>query len=200
MTTKRVVDLILSIFTLILFFPLISVMSIISFIAQGNPIFFIHKRIGLNRKPFNMVKFRTMKLGPSISASDDEKRITKWGRFLRTYSIDELPTIYNVLKGNMSFVGPRPLPVKYLDRFSEIELNRFLTKPGITGLAQIKGRNKTTWRARFKYDLFYLKKKSVFLDLKIILKTIFLVLIKKGTSSYDSEIMPEFLGSKKNKK
>tara|TARA_Y100001935_G_C17040648_1_gene377086 strand:- start:19 stop:543 length:525 start_codon:yes stop_codon:yes gene_type:complete len=167
-----------------------------SVIFQGFPIFFIHKRLGLNGKPFKMIKFRSMLVGPSISAEDDVKRITKYGRLLRKTSLDEIPVIFNVIKGEMSLVGPRPMPLKYLKRFNDYQIKRLSIKPGITGLAQISGRNNLSWEQRFDLDIKYLLKKSLIFDIYILLKTFMIVFKGDGVNALESEIMPEFMGNR----
>ena len=197
---KRIFDIFFSFLCLLILSPLILIISVFSYIIQGNPILFIHSRLGQNGKPFKIIKFRTMINKPSVSAKDDEGRLTIWGRFLRRTSLDEILALYNVVKGDMSIVGPRPMPVKYYTRFNNNQLKRFLIKPGITGLAQIKGRNKISWDERFKLDVDYVNCNSFFLDVKIIFTTFFIVLKGVGIKSKDSEIMPEFLGTEKKEK
>lgn len=188
-----------TILILVIFFPLLIIISILSIINQGFPILFIHKRLGKNAKEFEMIKFRTMLNGTSISAEDDSNRITKWGRFLRKSSLDELPALLNVLKGEMNLVGPRPLPTKYLNRFDKFQYGRMEVKPGVTGLAQIKGRNNISWEKKFEHDIKYIEKRSFLFDLKILLKTVKVVINRAGTQPNDSEIMPEFFGKNKSK-
>lgn len=197
---KRIFDISFSFLCLLILSPLILIISVFSYVIQGNPILFIHNRLGQNGKPFKIIKFRTMNNKPSVSAKDDEGRLTIWGRFLRRTSLDEILALYNVFKGDMSIVGPRPMPVKYYKRFNDNQLKRFLIKPGITGLAQIKGRNKISWDERFKLDVNYVNCNSFFLDVKIIFATFFIVLKGVGVKSEDSEIMPEFLGTEKKEK
>ena len=165
---KILFDILTSFAGLIILSPILLIVSLISFLVQGSPVMFFHKRLGKDAYPFKMVKFRTMLNGPSLSAEHDIKRLTKWGRFLRRTSIDELPVLFNVLKGEMSLVGPRPLPVKYLSRFNSFQKQRMNIKPGITGLAQINGRNHLSWEDRFDYDCEYIQKQSFLLDLMII--------------------------------
>jgi len=195
---KFLFDFIASSFGLALLTPGLIIISIISIIFQGLPIFFLHKRLGKNGIIFTMIKFRTMDNELSQSAEHDITRLTPWGRFLRKASIDELPVLINVIKGDMSLVGPRPLPIKYLSRFNSFQKQRMGVKPGITGLAQINGRNQLSWEDRFIYDIEYTKNKSFFLDLKIILKTLFLVISRKNIDSKYQEIMPEFMGTSRD--
>jgi lipopolysaccharide/colanic/teichoic acid biosynthesis glycosyltransferase len=191
---KRVFDNICSFFGLIALLPLLSLIIIMNIFFQGFPVFYLHSRLGKGGKPFKLIKFRTMLNGPSLSAKDDVKRITIWGRILRKTSIDELPVLLNVLKGEMSLVGPRPMPVKYLNRFNSSQKKRLYVLPGITGLAQVKGRNHLSWEERFNYDVDYVKNQSFILDIKILLFTIIIVFRGIGVTSKDQEIMPEFLG------
>ena len=193
---KQIFDFLFSLLGLIVLLPIIFIVALISFINQGFPVLFFHKRLGKDGISFTMIKFRTMKNGPSLSANHDITRLTKWGRLLRKTSIDELPVLINVLKGEMSLVGPRPLPIKYLSRFNSFQLNRLNVKPGITGLAQINGRNLLSWDERFKYDIDYVNEHSFFLDIKIIFKTIIVLVSEKSVRAKDQEIMPEFMGSK----
>ena len=192
---KRFFDILLRLLSLIIFSIFILLIYIASMIIHGFPVFYKHERLGEKGKPFIMIKFRSMLVGESKGANDDEKRITKWGRMLRKTSIDELPVLINVLKGDMSFVGPRPMPLKYLKRFNNYQLKRLNIKPGITGLAQINGRNKLSWDEKFKLDVEYVNKNSLPIDILIILKTIFIVFKGEGVKSVNSEIMPEFFGS-----
>jgi len=186
---------VISFFLLIAFSPLLIMTSVLSLLIQGLPILFFHERLGKNGIPFTMVKFRTMKNGPSISAEHDITRLTYWGRILRKTSIDELPVLFNVLKGNMSLVGPRPLPIKYFSRFNSFQKQRMNIKPGVTGLAQIHGRNNLSWEERFNYDIEYIQKASFIFDLYIIFMTIFLVIFFKNVDGKNQEIMTEFMGS-----
>lgn len=194
---KQIFDFSASFLTLIILSPVLVITSIASLIFQGFPILFYHERLGKDGVPFKMVKFRSMLNTPSLSAEHDKKRLTKWGRFIRQTSIDELPVLFNVLKGDMSLVGPRPLPIKYLSRFNSFQLKRISIRPGITGLAQVKGRNHLSWDERFNYDIKYVENHSFFSDIIIIFKTIVIVLSTKNVSGKNQEIMPEFMGSKK---
>tara|TARA_Y100000741_G_C18229065_1_gene549063 strand:- start:288 stop:896 length:609 start_codon:yes stop_codon:yes gene_type:complete len=195
---KRAIDIFFSIFGIIILMPFLLITVIISSFAHGFPILFLDSRLGINGRPFTLIKLRSMENGISKNAEHDITRITKWGRFLRQSSIDELPVLINVIKGDMSLVGPRPLPEKYLNRFNKIQKKRLEVKPGITGLAQIKGRNYLSWEERFYYDIEYIKKQSLILDIKIIFSTIILVIKGIGVGAKDQEIMPEFMGKKNN--
>ena len=194
--SKRLLDLFLTLFIFFLISPAIILICMASVICQGFPIFFIHKRLGLNGKSFKMIKFRSMLVGPSINAEDDVNRITKYGRILRKTSLDEIPVLFNVIKGEMSLVGPRPMPLKYLKRFNDYQIKRLSIKPGITGLAQISGRNNLSWEQRFDLDIKYLLKKSLIFDVYILLKTFIIVFTGDGVNALESEIMPEFMGNK----
>ena len=195
---KRLIDISLSIVGLIIFSPIYLVVLFLIFLFNGWPLFFIQPRLGKNLVPFNIVKFRTMKLGISKNSEDDAIRQTKIGKILRKTSIDELPLLINVIKGEMSLVGPRPLLVKYKDRFNENQNRRHEILPGITGLAQIQGRNEISWSKKFDYDIHYVETQSFVMDLKILFKTLIAVLTLKGISPMDQDIMPEFMGTKKD--
>ena len=159
MKIKRIFDIFLSLFLLVLLFPILILICILLYISQKK-IFFTQKRIGYKNKDFVILKFKTMN---DNFGENDIKRTTKIGKILRATSLDELPSLYNVLIGNMSLVGPRPLLPEYLEFYSLYEIQRHNTRPGITGLAQVKGRNKINWKNRLKYDVFYVKKYSFFL-------------------------------------
>ena len=198
---KRLFDVLASMIGLIILSPIILIAAVISVISQGFPIFFHHERLGRDGFPFTMVKFRTMDNGHSLSAKHDITRLTPWGRVLRRTSIDELPVLFfNVIKGDMSLVGPRPMPTKYLPRFNKSQIKRLNVKPGITGLAQVTGRNSLSWEERFELDVKYVKHNSLIGDLIIILKTLFTVIKGKDVEARDQEIMPEFMGSIKEVK
>ena len=192
---KRFFDFFLSFFTIIFLIPIFIFLYLLSIYKQGFPVLFTHERLGTNGNSFKIIKFRTMTVGPSLSAKNDELRLTNYGRFLRKTSMDELPVLINVLKGEMSLVGPRPMPVKYFKRFNEQQLKRFKVKPGITGLAQINGRNNLTWEEKFKFDVKYVSEKSIILDLIILIKTFYIVFSGIGIEAKDSEITPEFMGT-----
>ena len=193
---KRIMDISLSVLLLITLFPLMLLISIIILIKMGRPIFFLQRRPGYKKKIFTIIKFRTMNNFSNEHGIllNDSKRITKEGSFLRKTSLDELPTLFNVLKGDMSFVGPRPLLVKYLKLYNKRQIKRQNIKPGITGLAQIKGRNLLSWEDKIEYDVIYSEKINFFIDIKILFLTLFLVISRKGITSKNSSSMEEFKG------
>tara|TARA_B100000579_G_scaffold390927_1_gene365769 strand:- start:2159 stop:2758 length:600 start_codon:yes stop_codon:yes gene_type:complete len=195
---KRIFDIITSLIGLIIFTPLLFLISIAILVFDGFPILFVQARLGKDKEEFNIIKFRTMKVGASISSANDEMRQTLLGKFLRKSSLDELPVLINVLKGEMSLVGPRPLLIKYSKRFNSFQNRRHEVLPGITGLAQIKGRNQISWEEKFIYDVQYIDEHNFLLDIKILFKTMNLVLFFKGTSPKGQDIMSEFMGSKEN--
>tara|TARA_Y100001980_G_C14541098_1_gene318984 strand:- start:676 stop:1275 length:600 start_codon:yes stop_codon:yes gene_type:complete len=182
---------------LIIFSPLLIVLSIFIYFDLGKPIFFKQKRGGYKGKEFNIIKFRTMKdVGDiKMTSENDKKRLTAFGFLLRKYSIDEIPSLVNVLKGDMSFVGPRPLLAKYDKLYNEEQRKRFMVKPGITGWAQINGRNSISWEEKLKLDIWYIKNRNLILDFEILFKTIFKVFNNKDVDSSKSETMDEFKGN-----
>ena len=188
---KRFVDIFLSIFLLCLLSPLILGLCALQLIILGKPIFFTQKRGGYLGRPFKIFKFRTMHLGRGT----DAERITKWGRFLRNSSLDEVPELWNVLKGDMSLVGPRPLPIEYLERYSPEQKRRHDVVPGLTGWAQVNGRNYLTWEKQFELDCWYLDHHSCLLDLKIMAITMFKVIGRKNISAPGSTTRKEFFGN-----
>lgn len=187
---KRILDITLTLISSPLWCPVFLVSALAVLLAEGRPIFFSQERTGWKEKPFRLLKLRTMRQGDGT----DAERTTRLGRFLRKTSIDELPELFHVLSGKMSLVGPRPLPVRYLERYSKEQRARHSVRPGITGWAQIHGRNATTWKERLAYDIEYVKKQSLWLDIKILFSTVFLVLSAKGIDNSSSETMPEFQG------
>jgi lipopolysaccharide/colanic/teichoic acid biosynthesis glycosyltransferase len=195
---KRLFDMITSLIGLIVFTPLLFLISIAIIVFDGFPIIFVQPRLGKNKQEFDIIKFRTMKIGDSNSSEEDEIRQTSLGKLLRKTSLDELPVLINVLKGEMSLVGPRPLLIKYSERFNSFQDRRHEVLPGITGLAQIKGRNQISWEEKFNYDVQYIDEQNIFLDIKILFKTVHSVLFFKGTSPEGQDIMSEFMGSKDN--
>ena len=195
---KRLFDIIISLIALTAFTPLLFLISITILAFNGFPILFVQPRLGKDKEEFNIVKFRTMNVGESKSSENDEMRQTILGKFLRKSSLDELPVLINVLKGEMSLVGPRPLLIKYSNRFNSFQNRRHEVLPGITGLAQIKGRNQISWEEKFIYDVQYIDEHNFLLDIKILFKTMKHVLLFKGTSPKGQDIMSEFMGSKDN--
>mgnify|MGYP000893125935 FL=1 len=194
---KRVVDIFLSIIFIVLFWWLYVIIAILVRIKLGSPVIFKQKRPGLNEKVFTMYKFRTMTDKKDINGNllPDKDRLTKFGKFLRSTSLDEIPELLNVIRGEMSLVGPRPLLVEYLKKYSKEERKRHEVRPGITGWAQVNGRNNTTWDDRFKNDIYYVENISFLLDLKIIIKTILKVIKKSDINQSETETMKNFLDS-----
>lgn len=191
---KRMLDVILSLITIIILFPIFLIISILVLIFLGKPVFFKQSRIGKNEEKFNMYKFRTMtnKTDKKGELLPDEKRLTKFGKFLRKTSLDELPEFFNILTGKMSFIGPRPLLVEYLDYYTEEEHHRHDVRPGLTGLAQVNGRNLLSWDERFKKDIEYVNNITFIGDVKIIIKTIKTVLKHEGINTKEDKPMPKF--------
>jgi len=196
---KRLFDILVSSFLLLILSPLLVILIFAVRFILGTPVFFRQKRPGLNGKIFEIVKFRTMKdlrdsNGEMLS---DQDRMTKFGAFLRSTSMDELPELWNVLKGEMSIVGPRPLLVEYLELYNEEQNKRHLVRPGITGLAQVSGRNAISWDEKFALDLFYVNNHSMKMDMVILIKTVFKVLGRSGISQAGEATYPKFEGTKK---
>lgn len=196
---KRIFDFILSLLALILLSPLMLILAILVKVKLGSPIIFKQKRPGLNEKIFTLYKFRTMtdKTDEDGKLLPDSDRITRFGKFLRGTSLDELPELFNILKGEMAIVGPRPLLVEYLDYYNEEEKHRHDVRPGLTGLAQVNGRNSITWEEKFKQDISYIKNITLLNDIKIILETISKVFKREGISQQGEATMEYFRGSKK---
>lgn len=181
--------------------PFILVIAVLVKIKLGSPVIFKQERPGKNEQIFCLYKFRTMtdKKDRNGNFLPDEMRLTKFGKMLRSTSLDELPELWNILKGEMSFVGPRPLLIQYLPLYNEFQKKRHNVRPGLTGLAQVKGRNGISWEEKFKWDVTYVKHESLFLDIKILMMTIHTVVSKDGISSETSETMEDFKGSGKRK-
>ena len=192
---KRSLDIVISLFGIIISLPLLIIVSLLILVTDGRPIFFIQSRPGLGTKVFSMVKFRTMDQSAESISENDKNRITKLGSFLRSSSIDELPELFNVLLGDMSIVGPRPLLVEYLELYDDYQIQRHEVKPGITGWAQINGRNALEWEDKFKLDVWYVKNQCTLLDLKIIFKTLVMVLSRKDISYEGEATMKKFEGN-----
>lgn len=195
---KRILDIILSFLALVILSPLLILTAFLIRIKLGAPVFFKQLRPGKNEKIFDILKFRTMTDAKDENGNllPDEIRLTRFGQFLRSTSIDELPELLNILNGDMSIVGPRPLLVQYLERYNEEQKHRHDVKPGLTGLAQVNGRNSITWEEKFHYDLEYVKNITFYGDCKIIFQTVMKVFGREGISSATSVTMEEFKGNK----
>ena len=195
---KEIIDRICALFFLIILSPIALIIALLISINLGKPIIFCHLRGGLNGKPFRLFKFRSMtnELDLKGELMPPDQRLTDFGLFLRRTSLDEIPSLLNVLKGDISFVGPRPLLLEYLPLYSSEQSLRHWVKPGITGLAQVNGRNSIPWNERFIFDIKYVKNKSFFLDLKILLITILKVFSRKGITPINKPIMDAFTGEK----
>jgi sugar transferase EpsL len=194
---KRVLDLVLVVPALMLLAPLLAVIALLVRLKLGAPVLFQQQRPGLHGKPFLIMKFRTMTDERDAEGNllPDEKRLTAFGRWLRSTSLDELPELLNVLKGDMSLVGPRPLRMRYLERYTPEQMRRHESKPGLTGWAQINGRNAISWEERFERDVWYVDHLSLRLDLYIIWQTVDKVLKREGISQQGHVTMEEFKGS-----
>jgi sugar transferase EpsL len=179
----------------ILLAPVVGVVAIVVRLADGRPLLFVHERAGLDGKPFGLLKFRTMR-PPVSSGEPDADRITRVGRLLRRSSLDELPELWNVVRGEMNLVGPRPLPVAYTSQYSPTEARRLEVKPGLTGLVQVRGRNALAWDEKFALDTWYVEHRTWALDLRILLQTPLVVLHGRGVSHDGHATMPEFKGQK----
>jgi len=194
---KSVIDIVGALVLLVVTFPLMALVTAAIGASMGRPILFRQDRVGLGGRSFTLLKFRTMR--PVHSGADelasDNQRLTALGRVLRACSLDELPQLWNVLRGDMSLVGPRPLLTQYVGRYSSRQARRHEVKPGLTGLAQVRGRNGLSWEERFELDVWYVDHQSVGLDLKILLRTAVSVFGGRGVSAPGHATMPEFLGS-----
>ncbi len=194
---KRLIDLIVSGLALALLAPVFLLLGLLIRLKLGSPVLFRQTRPGMNGQPFTMVKFRTMR-----NATDhhgvplpDSERLTPFGRLLRSTSLDELPELWNVLKGDMSLVGPRPLLMEYLPLYSREQQRRHEVRPGITGWAQVNGRNALRWEDKFKLDVWYVDNRTILLDLKILFLTVKKVFVREGISAAGEATMPRFVGS-----
>jgi lipopolysaccharide/colanic/teichoic acid biosynthesis glycosyltransferase len=194
---KRIVDLLLVVPGIILFLPVIGLLAVLVRVKLGSPVVFSQLRPGQHGRPFTMFKFRTMtdSRDPDGKLLPDSKRLTSFGRFLRGASLDELPELINVLKGEMSLVGPRPLLMQYLERYSPEQARRHEVLPGITGWAQVNGRNSLSWDEKFALDVWYVDNQSLLLDIKILWRTFEKVFSREGISAGDHATMPEFIGN-----
>ena len=194
---KRLFDLILSFIGLLFLLPVMALLSLLVRLKIGSPIFFKQARPGLNGEIFNMYKLRTMtdESGQNRVLLSDKDRLTKFGEFLRSTSLDELPGLWSVLKGDMSLVGPRPLLIEYLPLYSEKQSRRHEVKPGITGWAQVNGRNAISWDEKFDLDIWYVDNQSIWLDIKILWMTVNKIIMRDGISQNNHVTMDKFKGS-----
>ena len=194
---KRPMDFILSLIAIILLSPVIILVAILVRVKLGGPVLFTQNRPGKNEKIFKLYKFRTMtsELDKDGNLLPDEVRLTKFGKFLRSTSLDELPGLFNILKGHMSIVGPRPLLVQYLPLYNEEQKKRHLVRPGLTGLAQVNGRNAISWEDKFKYDVKYVERITFFGDIKIIILTAFKVIRRQDINSNTYATLEVFKGN-----
>ena len=195
--SKRLFDIIFSLLAIIILSPILLLIAIIIRIFIGTPILFKQQRPGYQAAPFHIYKFRTMtnRLDPSGSLLPDAQRLTSLGNFLRAFSLDELPELFNILRGEMSFVGPRPLLMEYLPLYSPEQARRHDVIPGLTGWAQVNGRNAITWADKFKYDVWYVDHWSFWLDMKIILMTVLKVFKREGISQEGQATTEYFKGN-----
>ena len=196
---KRIIDILLSSGLLFIILPLLLLIAIMNILLNKGKIFFVQERAGYKGNIFKIIKFKTMNDNANNKGEllSDGERLTVFGRLLRSSSLDELPTFWNILIGQMSLVGPRPLLVKYLDRYNDNQLRRLEVKPGLTGWAQINGRNSISWEEKFQYDVWYVDNQSLKLDLIIIFKTIGQVIRGKGIHHKNHPTMEEFMGTNK---
>lgn len=189
--TKDVLERLLAVGGLVLLSPLLAVLALAVWVSAGLPVLFRQARPGLRERPFRLVKFRTMREGEGT----DEGRLTGLGRVMRAWSLDELPELWNVAKGEMSLVGPRPLLMQYLPRYTPRQARRHEVKPGITGWAQVNGRNALSWEEKLELDVWYVDNWSLWLDARILARTIRAVLAREGIGHGMEATMPEFMGS-----
>ncbi|MFG0408001.1 sugar transferase [Pseudomonas sp. FYR_11] len=196
---KRIVDIVASLFGLLILSPVMLVLAVCIRYKLGAPVLFRQVRPGMNGKPFKMIKFRSMRdaVDEHGAPLPDDKRMTPFGSFLRASSLDELPELWNVLKGDMSLVGPRPLLMEYLPLYSQEQYRRHAVRPGVTGWAQVNGRNALSWEEKFTLDVWYVDNRSMLLDFKILLLTIKKVLVRDGISAEGQATMSKFTGSHK---
>lgn len=198
---KRLFDLIVALTALIMLFPILVVLYIIIAKKMGTPVFFVQARPGMHGKIFNMVKFRSMTDAKDANGEllPDAERLSPFGQMLRATSLDELPELWNVVTGDMSLVGPRPLLIEYLDRYTPEQAKRHDVRPGVTGWAQVNGRNALSWEEKFALDTWYVENRTFWLDIKILLKTVYKVVAREDVSAENEATMARFEGSKKEK-
>ncbi len=197
LVAKRVVDILVALFGLIILMPLLAGVAVCIRCCMGSPVLFRQQRPGYRGRPFWMVKFRTMRDACDRSGRplSDSERLTRVGKLLRATSLDELPELWNVLRGDMSIVGPRPLLMAYLERYTPQQARRHEVKPGITGWAQINGRNAISWEQKFDYDVWYVDHWNLWLDVRILCKTIGKVFKREGITQEGAATMEEFMGT-----
>ena len=197
MFAKRVLDILISVVALILLSPIMLIIYVLVIINLGGPAFFVQERVGKDNKVFKMIKFRTMKDSKDKNGNllSDNERLTKFGSFLRSFSLDELPELINIIKGEMSLVGPRALLVQYLECYDREQIRRHEVLPGLTGWAQINGRNSITWNEKFKLDVWYVDNWSFWLDIKILFLTFWKVIRREGINQSETVTMEYFNGS-----
>jgi sugar transferase EpsL len=193
---KRLFDVLVASFLLVAMSPVMAVVAAVIAVKLGTPVLFRQQRPGLNGEPFEMIKFRTMSDARDANGEllPDEERLGGLGKFLRKTSLDEFPELWNVLKGDMSLVGPRPLLMRYLDRYTPEQARRHEVRPGITGWAQVNGRNALSWEEKFEHDVWYVDNRSFWLDIRILWRTVWNVLAGSDTSADGHATMPEFMG------
>lgn len=194
---KRLFDVTVAAVLLVVLAPLLLLLAVLVALLLGRPVFFVQQRPGRHGRPFKLIKFRTMVDARDASGNllPDAQRLTRFGRWLRATSLDELPELWNVLKGDMSLVGPRPLLIEYLPLYSPVQARRHEVRPGITGWAQVNGRNDISWEEKFALDVWYVDNQSLLLDLKILLLTMLRVVQRKGISQRGHATAEKFMGS-----
>ncbi len=197
MMIKRSIDIVIAAATLLIASPVLLLVAIAVRVNLGSPVLFRQQRPGLHKRPFTMVKFRTMRdaIGRDGRPLPDAGRLTPFGTLLRSTSLDELPELWNVLRGDMSLVGPRPLLMEYLDRYTPEQARRHEVRPGVTGWAQVHGRNALSWDERFRHDVWYVEHQSLTLDLQILMRTLTMVLRRTGVSAKGEATMSAFEGN-----
>jgi lipopolysaccharide/colanic/teichoic acid biosynthesis glycosyltransferase len=195
---KRLFDVVVAVFALLMIAVPLLVLAWLIRSRLGSPVLFTQVRPGMHGSPFTMVKFRTMtnERGPDGALLPDAQRLTPFGRFLRASSLDELPELWNVLRGDMSLVGPRPLLMEYLPLYTPDQARRHVVRPGITGWAQVNGRNAISWEEKFALDVWYVDNRSMWMDVQILWRTVRKVLVRDGISAAGEVTMPKFTGSK----
>jgi len=199
---KRLFDLAITLPVLLALTPVFAILAVLVRLQLGSPVLFTQRRPGLHGQPFLMMKFRTMTDARDTHGQPlpDELRLTRFGRFLRAASLDELPELWNVLRGDMSLVGPRPLLMEYLPLYTSEQARRHEVRPGITGWAQVNGRNALSWEEKFRLDVWYVDNRSLRLDIKILWLTVKKVLVRDGISAQGEATMPKFMGSSSNER